>query len=175
MFVIDLKADSLELLATLMASAEKVRERRVSIPVKCFSNQAGKATFAFNPMMQSFWSKFDLLTRTDILCGANGLTYGTDYGASYFSSANAAVLFHALKAFPNLNTFQELADAIGTVITTTKKQERHPEIRKAGGAGEAQTFFSTTVKRWSATGKKICGSESCEVLRSPAFTAMTMC
>ena len=47
-------------------------------------------------------------------------------------TANAAVLFHALKAFPNLNTFQELADAIGTVITTTKKRELHPEIRKVG-------------------------------------------
>ena len=59
-------------------------------------------------MAQPFWPKFDLLTRTDILCGANGLTYGTDYGASYFSSANAAILHHALKTFPHVNTFTEL-------------------------------------------------------------------
>ena len=38
--------------------------------LKMFSNQPGRATFAFNPMIQPFWSKFDLLTRTDILCGA---------------------------------------------------------------------------------------------------------
>ena len=38
-------------------------------------------------MTQPFWSKFDLLTRTDILCGANGLTYGTDYGQGFFRPA----------------------------------------------------------------------------------------
>ena len=131
--VIDLKADSLELLATQIAAAERLRaERGISIPVKCFSNQADRSTFAFNPMTQPFWDKFDLLTQTDILCGANGLTYGTDYGAGYFSSANAAVLYHAIKSFPHVRTFQELADCIGTVITTAKKQDLHPEICKAG-------------------------------------------
>lgn len=131
--VIDLKADSLELLATQMAAAERLeRERGMKVPVKCFSNQADRATFAFNPMTQSFWEKFDLLTRTDILCGANGLTYGTDYGAGYYSSANAAVLYYALKAFPHVKTFYELADCIGTVISTAKKEDLHPEIRKAG-------------------------------------------
>jgi hypothetical protein len=54
------------------------------------------------------------------------------YGAGYFSSANAAVLYYALQAFPHVKTFQELADCIGTVITTAKKKDLHPEIRKAG-------------------------------------------
>lgn len=131
--VIDLKADSLELLATQIAAAERLeRERGIKVPVKCFSNQADRATFAFNPMTQSFWDKFDLLTKTDILCGANGLNYGTDYGPGFYSSANAAVLQYALKAFPHVKTFEELADCIGTVITTAKKQDLHPEIRKAG-------------------------------------------
>jgi hypothetical protein len=124
---------TLELLGTLQAAAEAVRrERRVRMPLKVFSNQADKATFAFNPMTQSFWSKFNLLTRTDILCGANGLTYGTDYGQGYYSSANAAVIYHALKTFPHVTTFSELADCIGNVITTAKKRELNPEIRKAG-------------------------------------------
>ena len=39
--VIDLKADSLELLATQIAAAERLeRERGIKNPVKCFSNQA---------------------------------------------------------------------------------------------------------------------------------------
>ncbi len=131
--VLDLKADSLELLATLQAAAEDVRRQRgQTLPLRYFSNQADRATFAFNPMTQPFWSRFDLLTRTDILCGANGLTYGTDYGQGYYSSANAAILFHALKTFPHVTTFTELADCIGEVITTAKKRELHPEIRKAG-------------------------------------------
>lgn len=131
--VLDLKADSLELLASLEAASESVRrDRGLVMPVKHFSNQADKATFVFNPMTQTFWENFDLLTRTDILCGANGLTYGTDYGQGYYSSANAAILYYALKTFPHVTTFGELADAIGTVLTTAKKRELHPEIRKAG-------------------------------------------
>lgn len=79
--VLDLKADSLELLATLDSAADSVRrERDIPLPLKYFSNQSGKSTFAFNPMTQPFWSRLDLLTRTDILCGATGLIHGTDYG-----------------------------------------------------------------------------------------------
>ena len=86
--VLDLKADSLELLATLQSAAEAVkRQRAMTLPLRYFSNQADRATFAFNPMTQAFWSKFNLLTRTDILCGANGLTYGTDYGQGFFLPA----------------------------------------------------------------------------------------
>jgi hypothetical protein len=131
--VLDLKADSLELLATLQTAAERVRnERRIAMPLKFFSNQATKATFAFNPMTQPFWKNFDLLTRTDILCAANGLSYGTDYGAGFYSTANAAILHHAMQVFPDVRTFTELADCIGRVLTSARKQELHPEIRRAG-------------------------------------------
>jgi hypothetical protein len=131
--VLDLKADSLELLASLQTASESVRARTGRpLPLKCFSNQRTRPTFAFNPMKQPFWRNFDLLTQTDILCAANGLTYGTDYGAGYFSSANAAILFHTLRTYPNVTTFAELADCVGTVITVAKKRELHPEIRKAG-------------------------------------------
>lgn len=132
LIVLDLKADTLELLATLQTAAEAARrDRGLRMPLKVFSNQA-KPTFAFNPMTQPFWRDFDLFTRTDILCGANGLTYGTDYGMGYYSSANAAILYHTLKTYPETSTFRELADAIGTVITTAKKRDLNPEIRKAG-------------------------------------------
>ena len=133
LIVLDLKADTPELFATLQSAGESVRrERGVRLPLKYFSNQTGKATFAFNPMTQPFWSNFDLFTRTDILCGATGLNYGTDYGSGYYSSANAAILHHTLKTFPNVTTFAELADCIGNVVATAKKSELHPEIRKAG-------------------------------------------
>jgi hypothetical protein len=156
--VLDLKADTLELLATMQSAAEAARrELGIRLPLKFFSNQAGRPTHAFNPMAQPFWPKFDLLTRTDILCGANGLTYGTDYGASYFSSANAAILHHALKTFPHVNTFTELADCIGNVITTAKKRELSPEIRKAG------VHVHEVIKRLAA----------CEALNVTASTGHT--
>lgn len=63
--VLDLKADTTELLATLQSAADSVRrERGIRLPLKYFSNQTGKATFAFNPMTQPFWSNFDLFMRT---------------------------------------------------------------------------------------------------------------
>ncbi len=131
--VLDLKADSLELLASLQAAADAVGRRTGRpLPLKFFSNQRTHSTFAFNPMKQPFWRNFDLLTQTDILCAANGLTYGTDYGAGYFSSANAAILFQTLKTYPNVTTFVDLAECIGTVMTVAKKKDLHPEIRKAG-------------------------------------------
>lgn len=131
--VLDLKGDSLELLASLQAGAEQVRRTSGrTLPLKFFSNQRDKATFAFNPLAQPFWSNFDLLTQTDILCAANGLTYGTDYGAGYFTSANSAIVFFTLKMFPHVRTFVELADCIGTVMTVAKKRDLNPEIRKAG-------------------------------------------
>lgn len=131
--VLDLKGDSLELLASLQAGAEQVRRTHGrTLPLKFFSNQRDKATFAFNPLAQPFWSNFDLLTQTDILCAANGLTYGTDYGAGYFTSANSAIVFFTLKMFPHVRTFTELAECIGTVMTAAKKRDLHPEIRKAG-------------------------------------------
>ena len=130
---LNFKADTLELLASLEFIADFLRrEMGLRVPLKAFSDQVGMPTHAFNPMDQPSWPNFDLRTRADILCGAIGLTYGTDYGQGYYSSANAAVLYHALVNFPDVRTFVELADNIGNVIATAKKRELHPEIRKAG-------------------------------------------
>ena len=63
---------------------------------------------------------------------ALGLTYGADYGEGYYSSANAAVLYHTMKTFPDIVTYKELADRVGYVVANAKRTELHPEIRKAG-------------------------------------------
>jgi hypothetical protein len=155
LIVLDLKADSLELLASLQAAAEAAyRARGVRMPLKHFSNQPNKATFAFNPMTQSFWKDFDLLTRTDILCGANSLTYGPDYGMGFYSSANAAILYHALKTFPFVTTFAELAEGIGTVLTAAKKRDLHPKIREAG------VHVHEVIKRLAACAPLNVGSQT---------------
>ncbi len=131
--VIDLKADSLELLASLEAATQKrASQTGQPIPLKQFSNQKGLSTFAFNPLLQSYWTDLDLYTKADLLCGALGLTYGSDYGEGYFSSANAAVVFHTLKTFPDITSFRELADRVGYVAANAKKRDLNPEIAKAG-------------------------------------------
>ncbi|MBI1315071.1 TraM recognition domain-containing protein [bacterium] len=131
--IVDLKADSLELLATAsLAAQERAHRTGQPMPVRYFSNQAGRSTFAFNPLTQSWFQSMDHYVRTDILCGALGLTYGSDYGEGYYSSANSAVLSHTIRKFPDTQTFRDLARRIGEIAISADRRELHPEIRKAG-------------------------------------------
>lgn len=131
--VIDLKADSMELLGSLQEAATQARQRtRCRMPVKYFTNQVGRPTFAFNPLLQPFWKDLELYPRTDIQCGALGLIYGSDYGEGYYGSANAAVMYQTMKSFPDTVTYRELAERVGEVVASADEAELHPEIRKAG-------------------------------------------
>lgn len=133
---VDLKADTLEPLASLNAAAQVARDRTGGlVQIKHFTNQIEHSTFAFNPMTQKIWSHLPLQTRADMLTSAMGLQYGTDYGQGYFSTANTALMHEALKINPDVRSFQELAETIGEVSTGKPKvggHELHAEIRKAG-------------------------------------------
>ena len=132
--VIDLKADSHELLATL-ASAARDRSQLTGrpIPVRHFSNQSSLSSYAFNPLLQPFWLAMDPYVRTDILCGALGLNYGSDYGEGYFSSANASVLYQTIRSYPDTKTFRDLAERVRYVSSNAKKGgDLNPELGKAG-------------------------------------------
>jgi hypothetical protein len=62
--VIDLKADSLELLATRSPLQKGLSENAASSSrSSAFRIRPIVQRFAFNPMTQSFWENFDLLTR----------------------------------------------------------------------------------------------------------------
>lgn len=131
--VLDLKADTRELFSTLIEAA-RARSSRTGrrMPVKYFSNQSRLSTFAFNPLEQPCWGQLQDYVRTDILCGALGLTYGSDYGEGFYSSANAAVMYHTQKQFPETRSCRDLAERIRYVTMNADKRELHPEIRKAG-------------------------------------------
>ncbi|MHC4880385.1 MAG: TraM recognition domain-containing protein [Planctomycetota bacterium] len=132
--VIDLKADSHELLATLSAAArDRSQITGRPVPIKHFSNQATLSSFACNPMMQPYWLSMDPYVRTDILCAALGLNYGSDYGEGYYSSANAAVVYQTLRSYPDTKTFRDLAERVRYVSSNAKKGgDLNPEIGKAG-------------------------------------------
>ena len=71
--------------------------------------------------------------RTDIQCGALGLTYGADYGEGYYSSANAAVLYHTDEDVSRCRHLQENWPTVWVMSSPTPNaRELHPEIRKAG-------------------------------------------
>jgi hypothetical protein len=131
--VIDLKADSKELLATMKRAAEAVKRATGKVlPVKHFTNQSDLSTYAFNPLSQPYWEKLDHATQADILCGAFGLNYGTDYGRGYFTSANAKVLQATVVAAEGAKTFRELADALETLLSQKRQKKLNKDIESAG-------------------------------------------
>ena len=133
--VLDLKGDSPELLQTLYQGAKTAKElaqNRMTVPVRYFTLREDQATYAFNPFRLKCWQQLNSLQRADILCGAMGLIYGSDYGEGYFSSANASVLYATISNFPTIGNFEELRDRIQHVITSPKRYGLDDKSRDAG-------------------------------------------
>ncbi|MCA9078704.1 MAG: TraM recognition domain-containing protein [Planctomycetaceae bacterium] len=132
LMVIDLKGDSQEFLSSLQHCADRYGNDGSPIPVRQFTVREDHATFAFNPFQLPCWQRLNLFQQTDVLCGALGLIYGTDYGRGYYSSANASVLHATLKAYPDVGSFAELSDRINFV---TARSKGHGQSDKQGDAG----------------------------------------
>ena len=130
LMVIDLKGDSQEMLASLQIAAQ--RTDGPPIPIRYFSIREDQATFAFNIFQLPCWTQLNLFQRTDVLCGALGLVYGTDYGQGYFSSANAAVLYTTLRHFPDIGSFAELAERLTYVMQHPKSHGLDDVSSQAG-------------------------------------------
>ena len=129
LMVIDLKGDSQEILASLKSAASRHGKQ---IPLRYFSIREDQSTFAFNPFQLPCWNRLNLFQRTDVLCGALGLVYGTDYGRGYFSSANAMVLHATLKHYPDVGSFADLADRIAYVTQRPKPHGLSESKTEAG-------------------------------------------
>lgn len=131
LIVLDLKADTLETLATMISAEATLRKKTGKhLPLKLFSSQNRFPIHGFNPMASGVWNKFTLYERTDILCGAMGLIYGADYGEGYYTSANAMACYETLRCYPNIRTFRELADRCRYVLTHPSKFDLLPNTAK---------------------------------------------
>lgn len=132
LLMIDMKGDTLELLATAATAADEYLNRTGNcIPVKYFTNSPAKSTFAFNPMRQRFWDEFGIYEKADIFCGAAGLIYGNDYGEGWYTESNGTVSCSAFKSRPNVKSFQAFAEQMERTISP-KNKELHSELRNAG-------------------------------------------
>lgn len=129
LMVIDLKGDSQEILASLTSAASRHGKQT---PLRYFSIREDQSTFAFNPFQLPCWNRLNLFQRTDVVCGALGLIYGTEYGQGYFSSANAMVLHATLKHFPDVASFADLADRIAYVTQRPKAHGLSESKTEAG-------------------------------------------
>ena len=105
--VVDLKGDDLAMFHGAKSEAEKS-----GLPFKWFSNQLEKSTYVFNPLSQKHFSKLGLYQRTDVITGSLGLQYGTDYGRSYFSDANAQLLYRCFQSNPDIKSFDQLLECL---------------------------------------------------------------
>lgn len=131
--VIDLKADKLELMSTMITAAEQLKEHNgIELPLKYLSTRDDYSCFALNPMTQPFWKDLSSYQKTDLLTAAAGLQYGTEYGAAFYDSTNAAVINETFKRFPDVQTFRELADRCNQIVTTSARDGLHAEVRKNG-------------------------------------------
>jgi hypothetical protein len=135
--VIDLKGDDHALFENCRLEAEQAGMR-----FRWFSNELGQATFAYNPLLQAHLRELSLYQRTDLLTASLGLQYGTDYGRGYFSDANAELLYHALRARPEIQSFIELAGVL---------KQREPFRTVSAQLKTAGSHLAAIVTRLGAT------------------------
>lgn len=131
--VLDLKGDSPELFQSLKHGAKTAKAlKRIDVPIRYFTLRDDLATYGFNPFKLPCWSRLNELQKTDILCGALGLIYGSDYGEGYFSSANASVLYATISHFPDINNFEQLLDKLTYVSSSPKRHGLDDNSKEAG-------------------------------------------
>ncbi len=130
--IIDLKADSPELYWAAEAAVKDYRaEHRSDIPLKLFSLGNGTRSHMFNPFLTTGWTGMSTLERTDILSTSCGLAYGHDYGPSFFTSANSAVLRESNLLNPDAMSFRQLYKDVARILRGDDDRLL-PELRRAG-------------------------------------------
>jgi hypothetical protein len=111
--VLDLKADTFELLQSMLAIAPIVRERLgVSLPVKRLSNRHGHSSHVFSQADQEHWLNLTQIQRVDVQQAAMAIPTGTAYGVSWFAHADFAVQMHVANKYPDIRDFGELSDRL---------------------------------------------------------------
>ena len=120
-----------------------------------------QATFAFNPFQLPCWQQLQLFQKTDVLCGALGLIYGTDYGRGYYGSANASILLATLRAFPDIGSFEELTDRIEFVTSKPRDYGISDKLSDAGNhvkmiSERLASFKALNVSKNSTPNESVC-------------------
>lgn len=130
--IIDLKADTPELYHAADAGMRAYRSDATKFGrLKMFSLENDTGTHVFNPFLTYGWTDLSILARTDVLCAACGLSYGFEYGRSFFTSSNSAVIREANLANPDAMSFRQLYIDLARLLKNDS-DVLLPELRKAG-------------------------------------------
>lgn len=121
--VLDMKGDDQALFEGARIEAEQAQ-----LPFRWFTNQLDHSSHIFNPLTQRHLQGLSLYQRTDMVTTALGLQYGTDYGQSYFSSANAERLYMIYEDEPNVSSFARMAQ-----LVKQPTRDLPPDLRSSVG------------------------------------------
>lgn len=101
--IIDLKGEP------YLFQALREKARRTALPFRWYTNVAGKATFAFNPFLQSHFPYLNSSQRTEYLLTSLGLQHGLAYGRSHFTRYNRRILQRCISALGDqIRSFADL-------------------------------------------------------------------
>lgn len=109
--IIDLKGDMALFQTAYAAAGERF---------KFFTNEIGKATYAFNPISQFSSKHISLNQVCEIFLSALGLDHGEGYGRSYYSRVARSVLSQTISEYPDLASFDELRDKVKKIASSVQ-------------------------------------------------------
>lgn len=112
--VIDLKGDM-----PLFQTAQNGAGNRF----KFFTNEIGKATYAFNPFGPFSSDHISLNQVCEVFLSALGLDHGEGYGRSYYSRVARNLLSRTIQEYPDIASFEELRDKVGKLTNTISDEK----------------------------------------------------
>ncbi len=130
--VIDLKGDSLELLAAMNSSVTKFKNQTGhELPLRVFTLESGTQTFGFNPFLTTGWRQLNILERTDVISNALGLNYGLGYAREFFTSCNSAPILGGNLANPDAMSLRQLHCDVERNLRSATPLAMLPEMKRS--------------------------------------------
>ncbi len=105
--VLDMKGDDQALF-----EGTRIEAKKAGLRFRWFTNELNHSSYIFNPLTQQYLGGLSLYQRTDMVATALGLQFGTDYGQSFFSSANAERLYEAYRDQPDVPSFADMRELV---------------------------------------------------------------
>lgn len=131
--ILDLKGDTNELLAAARNSRDHLEKQKgVSIPIKHFTIENGKATCVLSTLGTEQWLHLTELQRTDVIAAACGLVYGTDYARAFFSAANSQIIYAAERLSAGERNFTTLLRDVVRLLKGKEGKDLPNELRRSG-------------------------------------------
>lgn len=155
--VLDMKGDSLELLAAV---------KDCGLPVRWFTDRVGYSTFTLNLFEQRYWKRLTPAQKASTIGAALGTTHGlSGYGNQWFGGSAFEVEQRTFER-TDVKSFRGLSEAIHHLIIHGKRDDIHSDIRAAGLQAYLDTRRMASVQALNVVGNPH-GIDLCSVFETP--------